>query len=149
MTKRPIAIFLGLALSASLSACGKSEEHAGEGEAHKAEFEHVTAYGGVAARGEQIAANKKLGSTGQSCVDCHGAGGAKPIDVTYPVLAGQHQDYLFHTIQQYRDGGREHALMSTQIKGAVDAGNLDNQGIADLAAYFASQSGPLGDLHNR
>jgi cytochrome c553 len=151
MTKRPLAIALTLALSIAVGACSKSEPeggHAGaEGEAHKAKFEHVTAYDGDAARGELIAANKKLGTTGQACIDCHGAGGAKPIDVTYPVLAGQYQDYLFHSIQQYRDGGREHALMSSQIKGAVEAGNLDEQGIADLAAYFAAQAGPLGDLH--
>ncbi len=151
MTKRPIAIALTLALSLGIAACSKGEgEHAGaEGEAHKAKFEHVTAYDGDAARGEKIAADKKLGSTGQACVDCHGAGGAKPIDATYPVLAGQYQDYLFHSIQQYRDGGREHALMTSQIKGAVDAGKLDDQGIADLAAFFATQQGPLGDLHKR
>lgn len=147
MTKRPIALALGVALSICLGACSKSEHPAAEGEAHKTEHDHIGAYDGDAARGEVIAANKKLGTTGQSCVDCHGAGGAKPIDATYPVLAGQYQDYLFHTIKQYRDGGREHALMSSQIKGAVEAGNLDDQGIADLAAYFASQSGPLHDLH--
>ncbi len=147
MTKRPLAIALTLALSLGIAACSQGEgEHAGA-EAHKAKFEHVTAYDGDAARGEKIAADKKLGNTGQACVDCHGAGGAKPIDVTYPVLAGQYQDYLFHSIQQYRDGGREHALMTNQIKGAVEAGRLDNQGIADLAAYFAKQQGPLGDLH--
>ena len=148
MTKRPIAIALAFCLSLGLAACGQSEP-AAEAGAHKTKFQHVTAYDGDAARGEQIAANKKLGTTGQACVDCHGAGGAKPIDVTYPVLAGQYQDYLFHAIQQYRDGGREHALMTSQIKGAVDAGNLDDQGIADLAAHFASQASDLGDLHKR
>ena len=147
MTKRPIAIAFILALSVAIGACSKPEHQGAEGEAHKAKFEHINAYDGDAERGELIAANKKLGTTGQACIDCHGAGGAKPIDSTYPVLAGQYQDYLFHSIQQYRDGGREHALMSTQIKGAVEAGNLDEQGIADLAAYFAAQAGPLGDLH--
>ncbi len=147
MTKRPLAIALTLALSLGIAACSKGEGEHADAEAHKAKFEHVTAYDGDAARGEKIAADKKLGTSGQSCVDCHGAGGAKPIDATYPVLAGQYQDYLFYSIQQYRDGGREHALMTNQIKGAVEAGRLDNQGIADLAAYFAKQQGPLGDLH--
>ncbi len=151
MTKRPLAIALTLALGFGLAACSKGEgEHAGaEGGAHKAKFQHVTAYDGDAALGEKIAADKKLGTTGQSCVDCHGAGGAKPIDATYPVLAGQYQDYLFHSIQQYRDGGREHALMTNQIKGAVEAGRLNDKGIADLAAHFAKQQGPLGDLEGR
>jgi cytochrome c553 len=146
MTKPAIAIALTLAIA--LAGCSKSEQPAKEGEGHKAEHAHIGAYDGDVARGERIAADKKLGTTGQACVDCHGAGGAKPIDATYPVLAGQYQDYLFHTIQQYRDGGREHALMSSQIKGAVEAGRLDDQGIADLAAYFAAQPGPLGDLHS-
>lgn len=146
MTKRPIAIALTLALGLGIAACSKSEGEHAANEAHKAKFEHVTAYDGDAARGEKLAADKKLGTSGQSCVDCHGAGGAKPIDATYPVLAGQYQDYLFHSIQQYRDGGREHALMTNQIKGAVEAGNLNDQGIADLAAFFAKQQGPLGDL---
>lgn len=149
MTKRPLAIALVLALGLGITACSKGEGEHADARAHQAKFEHVTAYDGDAARGEKIAANKKLGTTGQACIDCHGAGGAKPIDATYPVLAGQYQDYLFHSIQQYRDGGREHALMTSQIKGAVEAGNLNEQAIADLAAYFAKQQGPLGDLHGR
>jgi cytochrome c553 len=145
MTKHTLAIALTLVIA--LAGCSKSEQATAEGEGHKAEHAHIGAYDGDAARGERIAADKKLGTTGQACVDCHGAGGAKPIDATYPVLAGQYQDYLFHAIRQYRDGGREHALMTSQIKGAVEAGHLDDQGIADLAAYFAAQPGPLGDLH--
>lgn len=147
MTKRPLAIALTLVLSFGITACSQGEGGHADAEGHKAKFKHVTAYDGDAARGEKIAADKKLSTTGQACVDCHGVGGAKPIDVTYPILAGQYQDYVFYSIQQYRDGGREHALMTNQIKGAVEAGRLDNQGIADLAAYFAKQQGPLGDLH--
>ena len=147
--KRPAFIALALTLCTGLAACSKGEHAAEKSEAHAAKYEHISAYDGDAARGAKIAVDKKLGTTGQACVDCHGAGGAKPIDATYPVLAGQYQDYLFYTIQQYRDGGREHVLMNSQIKSAVDAGNLNNQGIADLAAYYASQPGPLGDLYNR
>jgi cytochrome c553 len=150
MTKRPIAIALAITLSLGLSACSKSEHAASEGETHKTEHAHISAYDGDAARGGRIAVDKKLSASGQACVDCHGPGGAKPIDVTYPVLAGQYQDYLFHSIQQYRDGGREHALMTAQIKTAAESGKLDDQGIADLAAYFATQpNSPLGDLHAR
>lgn len=155
MTKRSLSIALALTLGIALSGCGKSEPdpaaaHAeGAETGHKAEFDHINAFNGDAARGERIAADKQLSGTGQACVDCHGPGGAKPIDVTYPVLAGQYQDYIFHAIKQYRDGGREHALMTNQIKGAADAGKLDDQGIADLAAYFAAQAGPLGDLHGK
>ena len=81
-------------------------------------------------------------ATGQSCVDCHGAEGNAPIDGTYPKLAGQYYDYIAHALQAYRDGDREHALMSSQAK------DLTDQQIADLAAYFGSRQSNLRDLHN-
>lgn len=145
MTKRTITLAIALVLGASLAACSKSEP-AAEGEAGEHAVEHVGAFDGDAARGEHMATDKQLSGNGQACVDCHGPGGAKPIDPTYPVLAGQYQDYLFQAIRAYRDGDREHALMSLQMQGAMKAGHLDDQAVADLAAYFASQSGPLGDL---
>jgi cytochrome c553 len=146
MTKRPLAIATACALLLGLAACGKSEP-AAEGAAHKPAQQRVSAYDGDIARGEKLAATKL--PSGQSCVDCHGAGGVKPIDAATPVIGSQYQDYLFHSLQQYRDGKRDHALMTMQIKGAFDAGTLDNQGLADLSAYFAKQDGPLGDLHGK
>lgn len=148
MTKRISTLALALAIGATLAACGKSEPAAEAGAAEH-EIKHVGAFDGDAGRGERLAADKQLAGTGQACVDCHGPAGAKPIAPTYPVLAGQYQDYLFQAILEYRDGEREQVLMNNQIQGAVKAGKLDDQGIADLAAYFAAQNGPLGDLSNR
>lgn len=89
--------------------------------------------------GEQQA-QAKGEATGQSCLDCHGADGNNPLDPSYPKLGGQYEDYLGHALQEYRSGGREHALMSAQAQG------LTNQQIADLAAYFASRPRELRDL---
>ncbi|NYZ62958.1 c-type cytochrome [Luteimonas deserti] len=89
--------------------------------------------------GEQ-AANVKSAATGQTCIDCHGAGGNVPLDPTYPKIGGQFRDYLAHALQAYRDGDREHALMSQQAAG------LSDQQIADLAVYFAAQPSELRDL---
>ena len=89
--------------------------------------------------GEQ-AANVKSAATGQTCIDCHGAGGNEPLDPTYPKIGGQYRDYLAHALQAYRDGDREPALMSQQ------AADLSDQQIADLAAYFAAQPSRLRDL---
>ena len=86
-------------------------------------------------------ANTKGAATGQSCVDCHGADGNTPLDPTYPKIGGQYRDYLAHALQAYRSGAREHALMSSQ------AADLDDQQIADLAAWFASRPTELRDLH--
>ncbi|MDH5833648.1 c-type cytochrome [Luteimonas kalidii] len=86
-------------------------------------------------------ANAKGPATGQSCIDCHGADGNVPLDASYPKLGGQYADYLAHALRQYRDGRREHALMSQQ------ASHLTDQQIADLAAYFGSRPSQLRDLH--
>ena len=94
---------------------------------------------GNPAAGEQLA-NTKGAATGQSCIDCHGAGGNAPIDATYPKLGGQYRDYLVHALQMYRSGARSNALMSQQAR------DLTDEQIRDLAAYFASQPTQLRDL---
>ena len=85
-------------------------------------------------------ASTKGAATGQSCIDCHGADGNAPIDATYPKLGGQYYDYLAHALEQYRDGQREHALMSSQAAGLTD------QQISDLAVYFGSREAQLTTL---
>lgn len=70
-----------------------------------------------------------------TCVACHGEGGAKPIMSIYPILAGQHADYLAKAINDYKTGVRKDPVMAGM------AAPLTEQDIADLSAYFASQSG--------
>lgn len=94
---------------------------------------------GHADAGEKLASTRNA-KTGQACVDCHGAGGNAPIDPTYPKLGGQYHDYIAHSLQLYRDGDRNNALMASQ------ATDLTDQQIADLAAYFGSQPTQLTDL---
>ena len=94
---------------------------------------------GYVAAGEQLA-NAKGAATGQSCIDCHGTDGNAPIDSTYPVIGGQYQDYLAYALQSYRDGSRDHVMMSMQAKALTD------QQIADLSAYFASRPSNLVNL---
>ena len=129
---------LALALAASLvlSACGGSTAEPG---VTRATTVNALPDGRVA-EGE-ARANTKGAATGQSCVDCHGAYGNTPLDPTYPKIGGQYRDYLAHALQAYRAGDREHALMSSQAK------DLDDQQIADLAAWFSSRPGQLRDLH--
>jgi cytochrome c553 len=137
---------LALALSAAfaLAACGSSEDAtpAGHSSADRAEGHTSSSAGlpaGHVAAGEALAAVKGK-ATGQSCIDCHGTDGNTPLDPTYPKLGGQYRDYLEHSLQMYRNGDREHALMSQQAK------DLSDQQIADLAAYFASRPSQLRDL---
>ena len=142
----PGAIRLALALCAALvlAGCGSSDttpaEHASADRAEGHTSSSAGLPAGHVAAGEKQAAVKGK-ATGQSCIDCHGADGNKPLDPTYPKLGGQYRDYLAHSLQMYRDGDREHALMSQQ------ANDLSDQQIADLAAYFASRPTQLRDLH--
>jgi cytochrome c553 len=85
--------------------------------------------GGNVASGEALA--KKY-----SCAACHGADYNKPIDPSYPKLAGQHADYLAHALVAYKRGdganGRNNAIMTGQVK------PLSDKDIADIAAYLGS-----------
>lgn len=142
MTTKHLAIALFAALA--VSACSGGDTPAEHSSADRAEGHTSSSSGlpaGHIAAGEKLASTKGA-ATGQSCVDCHGAEGNAPIDATYPKLGGQYHDYIAHSLQMYRDGDREHALMSSQAKG------LSDQQIADLAAYFGSRESKLHDLHN-
>ncbi len=70
----------------------------------------------------------------QTCVSCHGETGIS-VSTQYPNLAGQYEDYLVQALVDYRDGGRDNAIM----KGF--AAGLSDDDIEDLAAFFASQEG--------
>jgi cytochrome c553 len=73
----------------------------------------------------------------ETCKACHGEGGAKPIQADYPVLAGQHYDYLVAALNQYKAGKRKNATMNGF------AAALKPDDILDLAAFFASQKSDL------
>lgn len=130
-------------LSTLLAACSQGDTPAAHSSSDREGGQTSSSAGlpsGRVAEGEKLA-NIKRQATGQSCIDCHGADGNAPIDPTYPKLGGQYADYLGHAMQRYRDGNRNHALMSLQ------AVTLTDQQIADLAAYFASRPTQLRDLH--
>lgn len=142
---RPTTLrLLAIALSvAALAACSQADTPAEHSNADRLEG-HTSSSAGLPAghveAGEKQAMAKGK-ATGQSCIDCHGKEGNAPIDPTYPKLGGQYHDYIAHSLQMYRDGDREHALMSQQAK------DLTDQQIADLAAYFGSRPSQLRDLH--
>ena len=75
----------------------------------------------------------------QVCASCHGVDGNMALADDYPILAGQHRDYLVFALQAYRSGDRDHAVMSSFAQ------NLSDQDIDDLAAWFSRQDG-LGEL---
>lgn len=94
----------------------------------------VLASSGAWARGDAAAGQAKAK---QVCAACHGENGDKPLQPEYPVLAGQHVDYLAKALRDYKSGARKNAIMAGQAQG------LSAKDIDDVAAWFASQKGPL------
>jgi cytochrome c553 len=70
----------------------------------------------------------------QVCVACHGQNGIS-VNPMWPSLAGQHEEYLVHALNQYRSGERSQAVMSAQAQ------MLTDEDVAILARYYASMSG--------
>jgi cytochrome c553 len=71
------------------------------------------------------------------CGACHGADGNSDAAIN-PKLAGQGEKYLVKQLMDYKSGARENAIMAGQ------AGALSEQDMADLAAYFSSQTIKVG-----
>ncbi len=69
-----------------------------------------------------------------TCAACHGADGVSAIS-SFPKLAGQQRDYLYHALKDYKSGKRNNPLMAEQVK------NLSDEDMRDLAMYFSKQKG--------
>jgi cytochrome c553 len=65
------------------------------------------------------------------CASCHGAGGVSPSEA-FPNLVGLSKEDMYKALKDYRDGKRPNPTMQGI------AGALDDQKIADIAAYYAS-----------
>lgn len=86
------------------------------------------AWAGNPARGLEISA---------VCQSCHGEDGNLALEEDYPIIAGQHFNYLVRSLEDYRSGDRDHAIMSSFAR------DLSDQDIRDLAAWYSRQDGPL------
>ncbi|MDC0948322.1 cytochrome c [Gammaproteobacteria bacterium] len=78
----------------------------------------------------------------QDCASCHGATGNMPQQPNYPILAGQHADYLEHALKGYVDGSRSGPQAGPMIG---FASSLSDQDREDVAAWFAAQESALGE----
>jgi cytochrome c553 len=87
----------------------------------------------------QAAGNADEGKSKSAvCAGCHGADGNSGINPLWPKLAGQHPQYIEKQLKAFKDGERSDPLMSPM------ALPLSQQDMADLAAYFSSQSKKIG-----
>lgn len=85
--------------------------------------------------GDPVAGREKS----QLCQGCHGEYGisAEPL---IPSLAGQYGNYIAKEIRNFQSGIRSHQIMN-----AMAATITNDQDLADIAAYFASQNKMKGN----
>jgi cytochrome c553 len=77
-----------------------------------------------------------------ACLSCHGEGFAKPIDPSYPKVAGQHADYLFVALKSYKVENNAKVGRNNAIMGGI-AKQFTNAELKALAAYVGSLDGEL------
>jgi len=77
-----------------------------------------------------------------NCVSCHGANLSKPIDPSYPKLAGQHADYLYHALKSYQTQKNPQVGRSNPIMMGM-AAPFTRDELLTLSDYIASLPGEL------
>lgn len=77
-----------------------------------------------------------------ACVSCHGANFNKPIDGTYPKIAGQHADYLYVALRSYRTQGNANIGRANPIMGGI-VQQFSNAELKAMADYLASLPGDV------
>jgi cytochrome c553 len=81
----------------------------------------------ASAAGDPAAGRRKA----LQCQTCHGLDGLSKLPEA-PHLAGQPEPYLVKSLNDYRQGGRKHDLMTIVVAPLTD------QDVADLAAYYSA-----------
>jgi cytochrome c553 len=93
---------------------------------------------------EPVQGNVTAGSAKAAvCFSCHGADGT-PVAPTFPRLAGQRADYLYHRLLSFRHADPKDPYYSVSPMTAM-AATLSDVDMRDLAAYFASQAPKVAD----
>jgi cytochrome c553 len=85
--------------------------------------------GTVAAQGDAAAGKAKSAA----CAACHGADGNSTAP-NFPKIASLGERYIIEQLQAFKDGARVNPLMTPIAKG------LSEQDMADLAAYYSTQT---------
>ena len=77
-----------------------------------------------------------------ACVSCHGDNFSKPVDPSYPNIAGQHKDFLFVALKSYKVENQSTWGRSNGVMGGV-AKQFSNAELKALSAYVGSLDGDL------
>lgn len=90
------------------------------------DLRHIAPVVGDASAGKDKAA---------ACSACHGANGISAGSI-FPNLAGQHAEYLYWQLVEFKRDARPESVMTSQVA------NLDDVTMRNLAAWFASLPPP-------
>lgn len=94
----------------------------------------VTAVALTAAAIPAAAADVERGrQAAQPCIACHQADGAGNAALGYPRLDLLAEDYIIQQLQHYKAGHRQNPIMQPFAR------NLNEQQMADIAAYYGAQ----------
>jgi cytochrome c553 len=77
-----------------------------------------------------------------ACVSCHGENFSKPIDPSYPKIAGQHKDYLYVALKSYKNDTNSTWGRNNGVMGGI-AKQFSPVELKALAGYVASLDGEL------
>ncbi|MDQ2928661.1 MAG: c-type cytochrome [Pseudomonadota bacterium] len=77
-----------------------------------------------------------------NCVSCHGSNFSKPIDPSYPKLAGQYADYLYAALKAYQTDGNPHVGRNNPIMMGM-ARPFTHAEIKAIAEYISSLPGEI------
>ena len=88
----------------------------------------LSVQGNVAQAGDAAAGKAKT----VTCAGCHGDTGISGVP-NNPNLAGQKEQYLIKSMNDYKSGKRDDAAMKAMV------GTLSDDDIKNIAAYYASQ----------
>ena len=83
----------------------------------------------TAAKGDPAKAQKIVNDV---CGACHSTDG-NSTSPAYPVLAGQHPEYIAKQLGEFKSGARKNAIMAPNVT------NLSSDDMLNLAAYFSAQ----------
>ncbi len=91
--------------------------------------------------------NAQVGALMQkaNCQSCHGANLSKPIDPSYPKIAGQHADYLLQALKAYKADDNPAVGRSNGIMGAI-AKQFSTAELKAIAQYVGSLDSELATV---
>lgn len=76
------------------------------------------------------------------CAACHAADGSRGLP-TFPILQGQHPEYLFKQLTEFKEGKRKNSVMNGM------AAPLSPEDMRNVSAFYASKKAKEGSAKNK